>query len=268
MKNRCARYFLLPALVFATLPVAALAQSAPGSVLVDRNVTLQCSADAPNAIHEAAKDLANDLEKVLGARPRSITEKDPAGAVNILIGVDATLPDAVRPAQIGAPESFSIRAVTTPGGKEIVLSGADMRGTLYAIYQFSEDFLGVDPLYYWTDKVPAHQDSIAVPATLDHEFPAPVWKYRGFFLNDEDLLTGWAPGEKDKAGISLDVWNKVYETILRLKGNMVVPGSWIFPDDPQVGLAGKRGLIVNQHHATPVGVNVARWPQEECGQYL
>ena len=25
--------------------------------------------------------------------------------------------------------------------------------------------------------------------------------------------------------------------------------------------ASERGLIVNQHHATPLGVNVARWPE-------
>jgi len=57
------------------------------------------------------------------------------------------------------------------------------------------------------------------------------------------------------------VWNKIYETILRLKGNMVVPGTWIFPTDPQVKLAGERGLILTQHHAIPLGVNVARWPE-------
>jgi hypothetical protein len=54
----------------------------------------------------------------------------------------------------------------------------------------------------------------------------------------------------------------VFETILRLKGNMVVPGTWIFPDDAQVHAATERGLIVNQHHAIPLGVNVARWPQD------
>src|SRR5207248_6399451 len=57
------------------------------------------------------------------------------------------------------------------------------------------------------------------------QFPASVFKYRGLFINDEDLLTGWAPGEaKDHTGISLEVWNKIFETILRLKGNMVAPG--------------------------------------------
>ncbi len=57
------------------------------------------------------------------------------------------------------------------------------------------------------------------------------------------------------------MWNKIYETTLRLKGNVVAPGTWIFPDEPQITLAGKRGLIVTQHHAIPLGVNVARWPE-------
>jgi Glycosyl hydrolase family 115 len=84
-----------------------------------------------------------------------------------------------------------------------------------------------------------------------------------FFPNDEDLLTGWILAEKgEQAGISLKTWDNVYETILRLKGNMVVPGTWTFPDDAPVHLATERGLIVNQHHAIPLGVNVARWPRD------
>ena len=54
----------------------------------------------------------------------------------------------------------------------------------------------------------------------------------------------------------------MYETILRLKGNMVVPGTWTSPYDPQMRLAGERGLILTQHHAIPLGLNVARWPKD------
>jgi hypothetical protein len=145
----------------------------------------------------------------------------------------------------------------------VLLAGADMRGAIYAIYEFSQKFLGIDPLYYWTDHEPLKRASIELPASLDQSFPSPVFKYRGFFINDEDLLTGWAPGEqKDKTGISLEVWDRIYETTLRLKGNIVAPGTWIFPDDAQVKAAAKRGLIVTQHHAIPLGLNVARWPKD------
>src|SRR2546429_2690349 len=88
------------------------------------------------------------------------------------------------------------------------------------IYQFSEQYLGVDPLYYWTDRQPLRRTQLGLPASLNKQFPASVFKYRGLFINDEDLLTGWAPGEaKDHTGISLEVWNKIFETILRLKGD-------------------------------------------------
>ena len=117
-------------------------------------------------------------------------------------------------------------------------------------------------MYYWTDRQPAKRASIAVPANLSHAYPAPLFKYRGFFINDEDQLTGWANGEAsgDHSGISKPVMNKIFETILRLKGNMVVPSTWAFPTDPQMKWVGERGLILNQHHAIPVGMNVARGP--------
>jgi hypothetical protein len=188
--------------------------------------------------------------------------------MTILIGEQSKLPVAMRPGNLTGAESFSMQLSPAAwsadrGTKAVVLSGADMRGTIYAIYEFSEEYLGVDPLYYWTDHAPLRRAHIVIPASLLKTFSPPVFKYRGFFINDEDLLTGWAPGEqKDHTGISLEAWNKVYETILRLKGNMVVPGTWIFPDDPQIKLASERGLIVTQHHAIPLGLNVARWPKD------
>jgi len=226
------------------------------------------SSDAPGPIHQATQDLANDFEKVFGARPRIVHREQDAGPVTVVIGEQSKIPEALRTGEAGAPESFSI-SVTTANWKQghptriVLLSGPDVRGTIYAIYEFSEKYLDVDPMYYWTDHDPARRSSVEIPASLKEAFPPPVFKYRGFFINDEDLLTGWAPGEKkDKTGISLDVWNRIFETILRLKGNIVAPGTWIFPDEPQIRLASKRGLIVSQHHAIPLGLNVARWPKD------
>lgn len=244
-----------------------------GVLGLDANVTILESPDTPGPIQKAAQDLSTDFEKVLGRRLRIVNREEDAGAVTILVGELSKLPGAMRPAGLTAPESFSISVTSgnwnkTPTNKVVLLSGADMRGTIYAIYEFSEKFLGVDPLYYWTDREPARRTSIEIPVYYEKTFPAPVFKYRGFFINDEDLLTGWASGEKkDKTGISLAVWDKIYETTLRLKGNMVAPGTWIFPDDPQVKLAATRGLIVTQHHAIPLGLNVARWPKDVTYNY-
>jgi hypothetical protein len=242
-------------------------------IVLDGSTTLLVSPEEPGPVQRAAEDLAADFQKVFGKRPNIVKTREEAGAKAIWIGQASKLPETVRPAGLGSAESFSISTPAADGSKRgasvvVLLSGADARGTLYAIYEFSERYLGVDPLYCWTDHEPARRSSVVVPTRMDLKFPPPVFKYRGFFINDEDLLTGWAPGEaKDKTGISLDVWDKIFETILRLKGNIVAPGTWIFPDEPQVRLAGKRGLITAQHHAIPLGVNVARWPRDVTYNY-
>jgi len=235
-------------------------------VVLGPSLAIVVSAGEPGPVEQAAEDLATDFQRVTGTRPSIQASQNGSGAPAILIGEQAKLPENLRSSDLTKPESFSISVHQAPEGAPrttIVLSGADMRGTIFAVYEFSSEFLGVDPLYYWTDHEPVHRTQIEIPRALDRTFPPPVFKYRGFFINDEDLLTGWASGKaEDKSGISLAVWDKIFETTLRLKGNMVAPGTWIFPDDPQVKLAAKRGLIVTQHHAIPLGLNVARWPKD------
>jgi len=263
-----------PRLVIAQATAKPSFQSgSKSSIVLTPAITLLRGADAPLSLQAAIDDLAVDFERVLGKKPRIVTREQDAGGLTIVIGEQSKIPESLRPAALADPESFSLSVANKNSGNRdttpvVVLVGADTRGTIYAIYEFAQKYLGVDPLYYWTDREPRRRASIEIPAALNEKFPAPVFKYRGFFINDEDLLTGWAPGEqKDKTGISLEVWNRIFETILRLKGNMVAPGTWIFPDEAQVKLAAKRGLIVTQHHAIPLGLNVARWPKDVAYNY-
>lgn len=258
-----------------TSPTQKRSASRAGVVTIDPTVTILEASDAQEPLQRAAEDLASDFEKVLGKKPRIVNREQDAGPTTIFIAEQSKLPRTISRATIGArgPESFSISTSKAKWNKGqptevVLLTGSDMRGTIYAVYEFSEKYLGIDPLYYWTDHEPTRRSAIELPSSLDERFPSPVFKYRGFFINDEDLLTGWAPGEnKDKTGISLEVWDKIFEAILRLKGNIVAPGTWIFPDEPQVRFAAKRGLIVTQHHAIPLGLNVARWPKDVTYNY-
>lgn len=230
------------------------------TITVDSGTTILLDSGQPVPIRLGAQDLASDMEKVFGAAPKIVASEAQAGEVSIVLGDE--VPGVAPADHDSAPEAFSI---TSSGSRPQVirLGGSDMRGTLYAIYQFSQQYLGVDPMYYWTDHEPARHSSIQIPAHVDDRFSAPVFRYRGFFINDEDLLTGWASGEaKDHTGISLAVWNKICETILRLKGNMIVAGTWPFPNDPQDHVVQERGLLLNQHHAEPLGVNFSRWPHD------
>lgn len=219
----------------------------------------------PAPIQAAARDLESDLEKAFGHPIRMVHQSSETSSVTIGVAYDYNLPKTVtKPA---GWERLRIQLVTnpwpgSPARQAVVLAGSDVRGTIYAIYQFSQQFLDVDPLYWWTDHPPQRRSEVKVPADFV-ETQAPAFRYRGFFINDEDLLTGWRSGIPDGADISLKTWNRIFEAILRLKGNMVIPGTWIFPYEPQVKAAVARGLVVTQHHANVLGLDVFRWPKDK-----
>ncbi len=250
------------------LAPAALAHAAAQTppIAINSSVTIVESTQEPGPIHRATEDLRHDFAKVFGQEPKLVTSLSDAGQVAILIAQTQNVPAGVGCASASGTEAFAFSNAETGVGptrrRVVCLTGADMRGTIYAIYEFSQRILGVDPMVLWTDKQPAKRAAITLPVDFARAYPSPVFKFRGFFTNDEDLLSGWIPAAKgEQTGISLKVWDMVFETILRLKGNMVVPGTWIFPDDAQVQAASERGLIINQHHAIPLGLNVARWPE-------
>lgn len=244
---------------------AARAQSAGPAI--SGAITIVESAQEKGPVQRATKDLQSDFKRVFGQTPKLVSDIKDAGPVTILIAERENVPAGVECATTSDTEAFAFSVTGAGAGpthqRVVCLTGADVRGTIYAIYEFSQTVLGVDPMYLWTDKQPVKRVSITLRKDFAKTYPSPVFKYRGFFPNDEDLLTGWVvPPRGEQAGIALSVWDQVFETILRLKGNMVVPGTWTFPDDAPVHAATERGLIVNQHHAIPLGMNVARWPRD------
>jgi hypothetical protein len=258
---------LFAALSFLICGIQPLTRAQDKPISITPAVTIVESAQEPGPVHRATQDLVSDFAKVFGKVPKTVEGLDASGPVALVIAQSQNVPAGVDCATASDRESFALSTAGAGVGpthrRVVCLVGADMRGTIYAIYEFSQKVLGVDPMYLWTDKEPAKRVSITLPGDFARTYPSPVFKYRGFFPNDEDLMTGWVtPKPGEQTGIALSTWDMVFETILRLKGNMVVPGTWIFPDDAQVHAAAERGLIVNQHHATPLGVNVARWPQD------
>jgi Glycosyl hydrolase family 115 len=247
-----------------------VAPAASARVVVNANTTILIGQNEPGPLQKAAADLAADFERVFGQRARIVRSPGETGASVVWIALEGTLPrQAQRPE---GWEKLSIRAVHNPGSGSpardaVVLTGSDMRGAIYSIYQFSQQFLGVDPLYYWTDHAPARRSSAEVPDDFSLT-EGPAWHFRGWFLNDEDLFTGWTPGATEGTGIALETWDHIFEAILRLKGDMVVPGTWIFPYEPQIRAAAERGLIVTQHHVNTLGLDTYRWPKNKLMSYL
>lgn len=263
-----ARMMLLPLSILTMMSAVTPAQQSGGhrnaAITLNKSAVIYVSPNEPGSVRLAVDDLASDMSKVFGVSPKIVQNEAGAGPVIIVVGDALSGASSDHPS---AAEAFSITTGLTAlqDGHTvgiIRLSGSDALGTIFAIYQFSQKYLGVDPMYFWTDHQPAPRAAIPLPASLHETYGPPAFRYRGFFINDEDLLTGWSPGEaKDHTGISLATWNKICETILRLKGDMIVPGTWPFPNEPQDKVVEDRGLLLNQHHAEPLGVNFSRWPQ-------
>jgi len=113
--------------------------------------------------------------------------------------------------------------------EKLVILGSDKRGTIYGIYELSRQ-IGVSP-WYWMADVPIlnHPELYFTPGTYtDGE---PKVKYRGIFINDENpCLQTWA---REKFGnMNGDMYQHVYELLLRLRANFMWPGMWgAFPED-------------------------------------
>ena len=197
----------------------------------------------------AANDLASDFGKLLGTPPKLTTD----GAAQIVISKDKS---------IAAREGYRI-AIDKQG---VQIAGADELGIIYGIYAFCEQYLGVDPYWYVKDLIPEQRDSIELPCGTLQSKPA-TFRYRGWFVNDEDLLTEWKNGGGTRhidypfyqQVVHIDVIDRVFEALLRAGGNLVIPASFVdVMNEPEARLvqrAVERGLYVTQHHIEPLGVS-------------
>jgi hypothetical protein len=159
------------------------------------------------ALVRAVGDLQADIERVTSRKPAALYECPSASAVVIVgtLGKSAAIDALVAAGKLDASdlrgkwESFVITTVVQPlPGVEraLVIAGSDKRGTIYGIYELSEQ-LGVSPWYWWAD-VPPKNARRGICAARPLCFREPVVRYRGIFLNDErPCLTGWA---KEKFG--------------------------------------------------------------------
>ena len=137
--------------------------------------------------------------------------------------------------------------------RALVIAGSDKRGTIYGIYDLSAE-IGVSPWYWWADVPRGSRRSSSCQAGR-HTRGTPAVKYRGIFLNDEaPALSGWT--REKFGGYNSQFYEKVFELVLRLKGNYLWPAMWgnAFNDDdtrnPQ--LADEYGIVMGTSHHEPM----------------
>ena len=204
-------------------------------------------------IERALADLANDWYMVFGAEPLYLESAE--GPALIFKGDFDAAADR---------ESFTLRVTD----EKLTLQGADELGLIHAIYTVSEKILGVSPFYFYNDIMPERKTEIPLAEGTDLSHGSPAFKYRGFFVNNEDMITGSFPDPMRENFVDLYYFEKYCELILRLHGNMIAPGTRPYPDESVREVVLRRGMYVNDHHVTPLGLNVYMWPEDQEFSYV
>ena len=171
----------------------------------------------------------------------------------------------------GKWEAFVIQTLQNPfpGVEEaLVIAGSDKRGTIFGIYEMSQQ-IGVSPWNWWAD-VPVKKSASLYVKKGRFSLGSPAVKYRGIFINDEaPALSGWA--HEKFGGFNHKFYEKVYELILRLKGNFLWPAMWgrsLYEDDPMNPvLADKYGVVIGTSHHEPLMRAHVDWARHGEGEW-
>ena len=145
--------------------------------------TIVIAPDASPTVKHAAQELADDLKQISGATLPISSEKSRGPA--IFVGASSLLPASLKQVHLDAlaGEAFVMRT----DGRDLYLAGPDDRGTLYAVYSFLEDQLGVR--WYAPDAtVLPRREVVRVPDL--NVTSSPAFNYRD---TDEAIVFGNAP---------------------------------------------------------------------------
>ena len=228
----------------------------------------------------ALGDLQQDIARVTGKTPTVIHQRQALGSHSVIVGTigKSNLIDTLirtgklKPSAItGQWDAYHLQVVNKPlPGVEraLVIAGANKRGTLYGIYDVSEQ-IGVSPWYYWAD-VPVQKKSNIYIRKNTLVQDAPKVKYRGIFLNDEaPALSNWV--KQNHGDYNHAFYEKVFELLLRLKANYLWPAMWnnAFADDDPLNmiLADEYGIVMGTSHHEPMMRADKEWNRHGKGPW-
>ncbi len=223
-------------------------------------------------VQRVAGMFQKDLEHVSGQPPKlSIAENSVSNNLIIVgtIGKSTLINRLASEGKIdvteleGKWEQFLIIPVKQPMegvDNALIIAGSDKRGTIFGMFDLSEK-MGVSPWYWWADvPIKVRKNIYVKPGS--HTIGEPKVKYRGIFINDEaPALSGWVT---EKYGdFNKQFYEKVFELILRMKGNYLWPAMWgrsLWDDDPATApLADELGVVLATSHHEPLMRSHVEW---------
>ncbi|MBX2917047.1 MAG: glycosyl hydrolase 115 family protein [Cyclobacteriaceae bacterium] len=246
------------------------------------SVPLYVSESDHKGVIKAAEGLKKDIALVTNNEPTLVATNhqlgDKAKAMVIIgtIGKSELLNNLINNKKVDADaisnqwEAYLIQTINNPFpgvDRALVIAGSDKRGTIYGIYEISKQ-IGVSPWHWWAD-VPAKKQT-ALFVSAERQVDMPVVKYRGIFINDEQpALGGWV--KENYGGFNSKFYTKVFELILRLKGNFLWPAMWgqsFYTEDPlNPKLADEYGIVISTSHHEPMMRAHVEWQRASKGKW-
>ena len=174
-RDRCVQAFLLLASSLFALHTKAIAlaerhyvetaHSTGNFTIAEKEslATIYVDASDHAGVVRATGDLQADIARVTGHSPAIINQTPTRNYTSVIIigtiGKSAAIDQLIREKKIdvspiaGKWESFLIQVVSRPLpgiASGLIIAGSDKRGTIFGIYDLSEQ-IGVSPWYWWAD---------------------------------------------------------------------------------------------------------------------
>ena len=281
--NNIKQTFLASAALLSTISMSAadrFVNFKQGDLLLNANNRVEIYMDANDCkgVSYAAHALLKDIKTVSGTTATLTSDagflkKADTARPTILVGTighSTAIDQLVKQKRIngnllkGKREKFIITLIDG----QLVIAGSDRRGTIYGIYELSQQ-MGVSPWYDWADVPVEHHDSIFVNKGI-YTDGEPAVRYRGIFLNDEaPCLTSWVKNTYGTDYGDHRFYQRVFELVLRLRGNMMWPAMWgwaFYADDPEnEKTADEMGVVMSTSHHEPMARNHQEYARNRKG---
>ena len=228
-------------------------------------------------VKRAAASFITDVNAVTGQLPVMVNKAQKRVIIIGTLGKNQWIDRLVKQGKLKVNdiarkwETYLIQPIhhPFPGVEDaLIIAGSDKRGTIYGVYDLSAQ-IGVSPWYWWADVPVKHKNALYV-LPVRHTDGTPAVKYRGIFINDEaPAFSGWAREKFN--GVNHHVYEKVFELILRLKGNYLWPAMWgnAFNDDDKENpvLADEYGVVMGTSHHEPMERAQQEWKRYGRGAW-
>ncbi|GGF48065.1 glycosyl hydrolase 115 family protein [Echinicola rosea] len=224
--------------------------------------------------------LAKDIEAITGKQPKVHTHLEDVEG-NVIIIADSKSPlvaEAIDVSTFADQWEMYGRVfgdAPAPGiDQAMYIVGSDPRGAAYGVFDLSKE-IGISPWYWWADAPIEHKEALLVNAE-DSFSNSPSVKFRGIFINDEGWgLEPWASKtfEPSVGNMGPKTYGKIYELLLRLKGNAIWPGMHpntraFFTVPGNAETAELWEMVVGTSHAEPMlRNNVGEWDSKTMGRF-